>query len=70
MIINSYKKQYKIFYRDNLAGNDVNTVEALNDLKLTFTKDDISVVKYICHLISDRAAILVSICTFTYFFFK
>lgn len=48
---------------DNLAGNDVNTVEALNDLKLTFTKDDISIVKYICHLISDRAAILVSICT-------
>lgn len=48
--------------RDNLNGTDVNTVEALNELKLTFNKEDITIVKYVCHLVSDRAAILVSIC--------
>lgn len=48
---------------DNLNGTDVNTVEALNELKLTFNKEDITIVKYVCHLVSDRAAILVSICT-------
>lgn len=45
-----------------MNGVDVNTVEALNELKLNFHKEDIDMVKYICWLVSDRAAILVSIC--------
>lgn len=45
-----------------MKGDDVNTVEALNELKLNFNKEDIDMVKYICWLVSDRAAILVAIC--------
>ncbi|EFX73328.1 hypothetical protein DAPPUDRAFT_307951 [Daphnia pulex] len=48
---------------DNVNGVDVNTTGALNELKLAFNKEDIEIVKYICWLVSDRAAILVSICT-------
>lgn len=48
---------------DNVNGVDVNTTTALNELELSFNQDDIDIVKYICWLVSDRAAILVSICT-------
>lgn len=48
---------------DNVNGVDVNTTTALKELELSFNQDDIDIVKYICWLVSDRAAILVSICT-------
>ncbi|XP_032793339.2 LOW QUALITY PROTEIN: hexokinase-2 [Daphnia magna] len=48
---------------DNVNGVDVNTTTALKELELSFNQEDIDIVKYICWLVSDRAAILVSICT-------
>ncbi|XP_057365356.1 hexokinase-2-like [Daphnia carinata] len=48
---------------DNVNGVDTNTTTALKELELSFNQEDIDIVKYICWLVSDRAAILVSICT-------
>ena len=58
------KKAFNKFlhFRDNVNGVDVNTSSSLKELGLNFNKDDIDIVKYICWLVSDRAAILVSIC--------
>lgn len=58
----SVDSNFGIPLSDNIKGVDVNTVEAFNELKLNYNKEDIDIVKYICWLISDRAAILVSIC--------
>jgi len=46
-----------------LSGSNQNTSTILKEMQLEFNNEDISIVKYICHLISDRTAILVSICT-------
>lgn len=59
--VRKYKNKH-LDFRDNVNGVDVNTTGALNELKLAFNKEDIEIVKYICWLVSDRAAILVSIC--------
>ena len=38
------------------------TSKILKEINVEFSEEDIRIVKYICHLVSDRAAILVSIC--------
>ena len=50
--------------RENLSGSNQNTSTILKEMQLEFNNEDISIVKYICHLISDRTAILVSICKY------
>lgn len=55
-------KNVSIIEGENLSGSNQETSDILNELQLIFNNEDITIVKYICHLISDRAAILVSIC--------
>lgn len=48
---------------DNVSGSTQETSKVLKELNLEFNDEDVCTVKYVCHLISDRAAILISICT-------
>jgi hexokinase len=43
----------------------VTTPETLDKLGLSYDADDIAIMKYICETVSNRAALLVSICTAT-----
>jgi len=56
-------KYLSIIDGDNLSGSNQDTCKILEELQLEFNNEDVSIVKYVCHLISDRTAILVSICT-------
>lgn len=50
--------------RDNLDGTTTLTKEALEESNLNkFTDDDIQIVQYVAALVSQRAALLVSITT-------
>jgi hypothetical protein len=50
--------------RDTVDNICDNTSEILDKLGLSYDADDISIVKYICETVSNRAALLVSICEF------
>lgn len=41
-----------------------NTSEILDKLGLSYDADDVAIVKYVCETVSNRAALLVSICEF------
>lgn len=49
-------------YRDTVDGSTDNTKEVLAKYDIVPTDDDISVVQYVCEVVSNRAALLVSIC--------
>lgn len=46
-----------------------NTSAILDQLGLSYDADDIVIMKYICETVSNRAALLVSICEFLLFSF-
>lgn len=46
-----------------------NTPEILDKLGLAYDADDIAIMKYICETVSNRAALLVSICESLLLFF-
>lgn len=50
--------------RDTVDDSCDNTSEILNKLGLSYDADDIAIVKYVCETVSNRAALLVSICEF------
>lgn len=54
------------FNRDNLSGTSTETVSILKDLGINYNEDDVLIVKHVCRLVSDRSAILVSICKHIY----
>ncbi|GFG37586.1 hypothetical protein Cfor_12673, partial [Coptotermes formosanus] len=49
--------------QDTVDNSCDNTSEILDKLGLSYDADDIAVVKYVCETVSNRAALLVSICT-------
>jgi len=50
--------------RDTVDNSCDNTSEILHKLALSYDADDIAIVKYVCETVSNRAALLVSICEF------
>lgn len=48
--------------RDTVDGSTDNTKEVLAKYDIVPTDDDINVVQYVCEVVSNRAALLVSIC--------
>lgn len=40
-------------------------MEILDDFNLNFDSDDVLVVQWVCQLVSNRAALLVSVCKYT-----
>jgi len=44
-------------------GGDKNTKEVLGKFGIVPDQDDIKIVQYVCEVASNRAALLVSICT-------
>jgi len=50
--------------RDTVDNSCDNTSEILDKLGLSYDADDIAIVKYVCETVSNRAALLVSICEF------
>jgi len=48
--------------RDTVDKSCDNTSEILHKLGLSYDADDITIVKYVCETVSNRAALLVSIC--------
>jgi hypothetical protein len=54
----------KFINRDTVDNSCDNTSEILDKLGLSYDTDDIAVVKYVCEVVSNRAALLVSICEF------
>jgi len=44
-------------------GDDKNTKEVLRRFGIVPDQDDIKIVQYVCEVASNRAALLVSICT-------
>jgi hypothetical protein len=55
--------------RDTVGNSCDNTPEILHKLELSYDADDIAIMKYICETVSNRAALLVSICEFLLFIF-
>jgi len=53
--------------RDTVDNSCDNTSEILHKLGLSYDADDIAIVKYVCETVSNRAALLVSICEFLLF---
>ena len=53
--------------RDTVDNSCDNTSEILHKLGLSYDADDITIVKYVCETVSNRAALLVSICEFLLF---
>jgi hypothetical protein len=53
--------------RDTVDNSCDNTSEILNKLGLSYDADDIAVVKFVCETLSNRAALLVSVCEFLLF---
>lgn len=47
-----------------MVGGDGNTKEVLEKFGIVPDQDDIRIVQYVCEVASNRAALLVSICTF------
>lgn len=50
--------------RDNLDGLHRNTKDILDGFSLDFDSDDILVVQWVCQIISNRCALLVSVCEY------
>lgn len=48
--------------RDNVDNTLSETTEVLKKFDLEFSEDDIQVVKYVCEVVSIRAAMLISTC--------
>jgi hypothetical protein len=53
--------------RDTVDNSCDNTSEILRKLGLSYDADDIAIVKHVCEKVSNRAALLVSICEFLLF---
>jgi len=53
--------------RDTVDNSCDNTSEILHKMGLSYDADDIAIVKYVCETVSNRAALLVSICEFLLF---
>lgn len=49
-------------FRDTLNGGCHNTREVLSKFGVSATEDDIAIVQYVCEVVSNRGALLVSIC--------
>lgn len=47
---------------DSINDTCDNSITILKELELDFATDDITILKYICYVVSDRAAKLISIC--------
>ncbi|XP_071439934.1 hexokinase-4-like [Hetaerina americana] len=63
---NSFQtKEISSIEEDTLIGNTKNTEEILKRLGLQYTADDILIVQHICELVSNRSALLPSICLAT-----
>ena len=45
-----------------MSGETAKTEAALAELEVAFDGDDVAVVQFLCHLVSERSAVLVSIC--------
>ncbi|KAG7213805.1 hypothetical protein KM043_003021 [Ampulex compressa] len=48
--------------QDHVDGGSNNTEEIMNQFGITATEEDIRIVRYICEIVSKRAALLVSVC--------
>ncbi|XP_046391832.1 hexokinase-2-like [Ischnura elegans] len=63
---NSFQtKDISCIEEDTLIDNTKNTEEILQRLGLQYTKDDILIVQHICELVSNRSALLLSVCLAT-----
>lgn len=51
-------------FRDSVDGGNINTKEVLKKFGIIPDADDIKIVQYVCEVASNRAALLVSICTY------
>nr|CAD7458132.1 unnamed protein product [Timema tahoe] len=54
-----------IIEQDTIDDTSENTVEILRKLGLSCDEDDVAIVKYVCEVVSNRAALLVSVCLST-----
>nr|CAD7196937.1 unnamed protein product [Timema douglasi] len=54
-----------IIEQDTIDDTSENTVEILHKLGLSCDEDDVAIVKYVCEVVSNRAALLVSVCLST-----
>lgn len=52
-----------VTFRDSVDNGDTNTREILGKFDVIPDEDDIKIVQYVCEVVSNRAALLVSICT-------
>ncbi|XP_015436963.1 PREDICTED: hexokinase-1-like [Dufourea novaeangliae] len=48
--------------QDSVDGGSSNTIEALRKFNIVPDEEDVKVVQYVCEVVSNRAALLVSIC--------
>ena len=53
-----------VFFRDTVDNSSDNTAGILDKLGLSYDADDIAIVKHVCETVSNRAALLVSICKY------
>lgn len=62
-----YLFHFFLFYshrtRDSVDGVDGHTKQVLEKLGIVPDNDDVKIVQYVCAVASNRAALLVSICT-------
>lgn len=53
-------------FRDSVDGDYNSTKEVLMKFGIIPDEDDVKIVQYVCEVVSNRAALLVSICKFRY----